>query len=160
MVKGLNINRIRLADGLYHVARWCLAGLFIISGMSKLVDPVQFAVLIDAYGIVPEMMLMPAAVILPAVEVVAALCLIFNIRGSLAVITLLMILFMAVLGYGIWLDLDVDCGCFEPGDPEAEAFHGLRPALYRDMVIMVVVACLYYWRYRRAARPVRLWNVL
>ncbi len=156
----METKRIRLADWLYHTARWCLAGLFIASGMTKLMDPVRFAVLIDAYGIVPEMMVMPVAVILPVVEVVAALCLLSNIRGSLAVITLQMVLFMAVLGYGIWLGLDVDCGCFGPGDPEAEAFHGLREALYRDVAITAVVLSLYFWRYRRAERPVRLLNIL
>ena len=41
-------------------------------------------------------------------------------------------LFMAILGYGISMGLDVDCGCFGPEDPESKAFHGLRAALYRD----------------------------
>lgn len=156
----MKTNGIGRVDGLYHTLRWCLSGFFIFSGMTKLISPVQFAVLIEAYGILPEILVMPVAVILPILEVVAGLGLIFDVRGSLAIITVLMILFMAVLGYGIWLGLDVDCGCFGPGDPEAEVFRGLRQALYRDMVIMAVVGCLYYRRYLRADRPVRLLNIL
>jgi hypothetical protein len=148
------------ADGLYHLACWGLAGLFIFSGLTKLVDPVQFAVLIDAYGLLPEILVLPMAVVLPALEVAAGVSLVLNIRGSLTVITLLLVLFMAVLGYGIWIGLDVDCGCFGPEDPEARAFHGLRQAMYRDIAILAVVVGMYFWRYRRAERPVQFQNII
>ncbi len=160
MANGVTIKHGGLTGKLYHLTRWGLAVLFIFSGLAKLVEPAQFAVLIDAYGILPEMLVMPVTVLLPAAEIIAGGCLIFNVRGSLTTITLLMVLFMAVLGYGIWMGLDVDCGCFGPEDPEAMAFHGLREAFYRDIVIMAVVAILYVWRYRRAVRPVRLLNIL
>ena len=61
---------------------------------------------------------------------------------------------MAVLGYGIWMGLDVDCGCFGPEDPEAEAFHGLRLSLFRDLVMMAGVIFIYGCRRYRAIRPV------
>jgi len=149
-----------LLDGLYHIARWGVSGLFIFSGLSKLADPARFAEIITAYGFLPDMLVAIAAIALPVVEMLAGICLIGNVRGSLAIITLLMGLFMAVLGYGIWLGLDVDCGCFSPEDPEARAFHGLRQALYRDMVIMAVLIGMYAWRYRRTPRPVQLINLL
>jgi len=149
-----------LLDGLYHIARWGVSGLFIFSGLSKLADPARFAEIITAYGLLPDMLVAIAAIALPVVEMLAGICLIGNVRGSLAIITLLMGLFMAVLGYGIWLGLDVDCGCFSPEDPEARAFHGLRQALYRDMVIMAVLIGMYAWRYRRTPRPVQLINLL
>lgn len=134
----------------YQLLRWFIGGLFICSGATKLLAPQLFAVLIEAYGIVPEGLLMPVAVILPALEVLAGVGLLFDIHGSLAVITGLLLLFVAILGYGIWMGLDVDCGCFGPEDPEAEAFHGLRAALYRDMVMLTAVVFLYAWRrYRR-----------
>jgi uncharacterized membrane protein YphA (DoxX/SURF4 family) len=160
MASKTKLAGVKLLGGADHLARWGLAGLFIVSGLSKLAAPTQFAVLIEAFGLLPEILVLPIAVILPALEVAAGVCLIFNIRGSLTAIALMMILFMAVLGYGIWLGLDVDCGCFGPEDPEARAFHGLRPALYRDMALLVVVAGLYYGRYRRAPRPLRLFNLL
>jgi len=160
MVSSVTIKHGGLADRVYHITRWGLAVFFISSGLTKLVEPAQFAVLIDAYGILPEVLVMPVALLLPAVEVIAGGCLIYNVRGSLTTITLLIVLFMAVLVYGIWMGLDVDCGCFGPEDPEAQAFHGLRQALYRDIVIMAGVAILYVWRYRRAVRPVRLLNIL
>lgn len=139
----------------YRLSRWVLVGIFIYSGSSKLLAPKVFAVLIDAYGIVPENLLLPVALLLSVMEVAAGIGLVFDIRGALSIITGLLLLFITILGYGIWLGLDVDCGCFGPEDPEAEAFHGLRLALYRDLVMMGAIAYIYGWRRFRGIAPVR-----
>jgi uncharacterized membrane protein YphA (DoxX/SURF4 family) len=144
---------MRLSSWIYRIVRWVLGGIFIYSGATKLLAPQIFAVLIDAYGIVPEDLLMPVAVILPTLEVLAGVGLLFDIRGSLSVIAGLLMLFVAILGYGIRMGLDVDCGCFGPEEPEAKAFHGLRLALYRDMAILAAVAFLYGWRRYRHVQP-------
>ena len=143
-------------DWLYKLIRWTLGAVFIYSGGAKLLEPITFAVLIDAYGLVPDELLPPVAVILASLEVTAGIGLMFDIRGSLGVIAGLLALFIVILGYGISMGLDVDCGCFGPNDPEAEAFHGLRAALYRDMVMMAGIGFLYGWRRYRAIRPVRI----
>jgi uncharacterized membrane protein YphA (DoxX/SURF4 family) len=140
----------------YRLVRIILAGIFLWSGIAKLMDPKSFAVIIEAYGLIPESWVMPVAVFMPALEVIAALGLIADIEGSLATVSGLLVLFMAILGYGIWMGLDLDCGCFGPNDPEAKAYHGLRPALYRDIVMMAGVLYLYLWRFRRSFIPVRL----
>ncbi|MFH1991875.1 MAG: MauE/DoxX family redox-associated membrane protein [Pseudomonadota bacterium] len=140
----------------YRLVRILLAVIFLWSGIAKLIDSKSFAVIIQAYGLIPESWVMPAAVFLPALEIIAALGLLMDIEGSLAVVLGLLILFMAILGYGIWMGLDVDCGCFGPEDPEAKAYHGLRPALYRDMAMMAGVLYLYFWRFSRSFMPVRL----
>ena len=105
---------------------------------------------------IPESWIMPVAVGLPVLEVLAALGLLMDIRGSLTVITALLVLFMGILGYGVWMGLDIDCGCFGPEDPEADAYNGLRPALYRDIVMMAGVCYLYFWRFHRSVSPIRL----
>jgi hypothetical protein len=145
-----------LTAAVYRPLRWLLGSVFLYSGASKLISPLSFAILIDAYGLVPEMLLMPAALLLAALEVIAGIGLITDIRGSLAVITGLLLLFVAILGYGILMGLDVDCGCFGPDDPEADAFHDLRPALYRDLAMLAAVAWLYGWRHHAQIRPINL----
>ncbi|MDW7772278.1 MAG: MauE/DoxX family redox-associated membrane protein [Desulfobulbaceae bacterium] len=131
---------------LYRVVRWILAALFVWAGSMKLADPQAFAVTISDFGLVPGWSIMPIAIVLPAVEVIAALGLLLDIRGSLAVITGLLILFIAILGFGLWLGLDIDCGCFGPEDPESRAYSGLRPALYRDLIMGAGILFLYRWR--------------
>ncbi|WP_172683893.1 MauE/DoxX family redox-associated membrane protein [Desulfosarcina cetonica] len=144
---------IRWFTGLYHLLRWVLGGVFIYSGASKLLAPRVFAVLIEAYGLVPDAMLMPLAVILPTLEVLAGLALLVDLRGALGTITGLLVLFVAILAYGIRMGLDVDCGCFGPEDIEARAYHGLRPALYRDLLMLVGVGFMYAWRRYRHIDP-------
>jgi uncharacterized membrane protein YphA (DoxX/SURF4 family) len=141
---------------IYHLIRALLSVIFLWSGISKLMNPTEFSVIIDSYGLLPEVWTTPMAIILPLLEIIFGLGLILDIRGSLTGITGLLMLFMAILGYGIWLGLDVDCGCFGPQDPESEAFHSLRPALYRDFVMIAGVVYLYFWRYYRSIKPVRL----
>jgi len=127
------IMQMKRLGQVYALLRWVLGVVFIYSGATKLASPQTFAVLIEAYGLVPEGLLMPMAVMLPAMELIAGVGLLADIRGSLAVITALLVIFIGILGYGIRMGLYVVCGCFGPEDPEAEAFHGLRTALYRDV---------------------------
>lgn len=133
---------------LYRGIRILLAALFIYGGAVKLIDPHAFARTISAYDLVPEPLLPFVAIGLPAVEFLAGLALAFDLRGSLATITGLLALFLAVLGYGIFQDLDVDCGCF--GAEELDKQAGLRLAFYRDLALAgIVVPYLYFSRRMR-----------
>lgn len=131
----------------YRIVRWGLSITFLYAGITKLMDPDAFAIIIDAYGLLPGNLIMPVAILLPGLEVIAAMGLIFDVRGCLSVITGLLILFLGILGYGIWMGLDIDCGCFAPEDPEYRAYGGLRMAFYRDLVMAAGVVYLYMWRF-------------
>jgi uncharacterized membrane protein YphA (DoxX/SURF4 family) len=135
--------------------RWLLSGIFIYSGLMKLIDPQRFAVVISGFGLLPDALIFPAALLLPILEVVAGVGLVFSLRGSLAAIAGMLVLFMAVLIYGIHLGLDIDCGCFGPEDPE-QAYKGLKTALARDLVLMAGVLFLYWSRGRSRLETGRL----
>jgi uncharacterized membrane protein YphA (DoxX/SURF4 family) len=150
---------MRLFDGFYTGLRWILGGVFIYAGSIKLLEPKVFAVLIDAYGLVPDYLLMPVAIGLPALEVVAGLGLIPDIKGSLPAITVLLLMFIVILGYGIYMGLDVDCGCFGPDDAEAMAFHGLRTSLYRDLIMLTGIVFMVVWRRYRRIAPISLMDM-
>jgi uncharacterized membrane protein YphA (DoxX/SURF4 family) len=118
--------------------------LFVWAGMVKLADPDGFAKIISGYALVPEGLLIPVAIGLPALEVVAGLGLIFDVRGSLGVIFGLLVMFVFVLWFGILKDLDIDCGCFAPADLRQHS--ALRSAMYRDLGMMAGVLYLFWWR--------------
>ncbi|MBI9076626.1 MAG: DoxX family membrane protein [Desulfatibacillum sp.] len=153
-------NSLLFSAWLYRIGRVVLAGIFLWSGLAKIQDPQSFAVIIEAFGLLPEFAIEPVALLLPVLEIVAAVGILGDVKGSLGLITGMLLLFIFVLGFALHMGLDVDCGCFGPDDPEAEAFHSLRPSLYRDFVMMAGVAYLYIWRYVRSARPVRLAAIL
>jgi uncharacterized membrane protein YphA (DoxX/SURF4 family) len=121
----------------------------------KLMDPQRFAEVISGFGLLPHALIFPAALFLPILEAVAGVGLVFSLRGSLAAITAMLTLFMAILWYGIHLGLDIDCGCFGPEDPE-QAYKGLKTALARDMVMMIGVLFLYWSRGRSRFETGRL----
>jgi uncharacterized membrane protein YphA (DoxX/SURF4 family) len=140
---------------LYKGVRWSLALTFIYAGMSKLPDTGAFAEVIDAYGLVPESMVSVTAVVIPIIELLAGMGLMVDMRGSLAVITGMLTVFIGVLGYALYLGFDIDCGCFSPDDPEAAAFHGLKAAILKDLVMLGGVAYCYVWRVISSYSPFR-----
>ena len=127
--------------------RWVLAGLFLYSGIRKLMDPGGFAIVIAGFGLLPDALVQPTAIALPVFEVVTGLGVIFTIRGSCGVMAGLLLLFIAVLLYGIHLGLDIDCGCFGPEDPE-QAYKGLKAALIRDVAMLAALGCICWKRSR------------
>lgn len=136
ILSGLTSKSV-IADGLDRGARWLLAAVFLYAGVPKIANPWIFAKVIGAYGLVPEPLLLPAAVVLPLVEIVAAVLLVCGRYEGLMLAAVMMLIFIAVLGYGIHLGLDIDCGCFGPEDPEHVAFSGLRTALMRDFLLCI-----------------------
>jgi len=62
----------------YRVVRIILASIFLWSGAVKLLDPISFAAIIEAYGLIPESWIMPVAICLPSLEAItSARCWIF-----------------------------------------------------------------------------------
>lgn len=145
------VKKILLSAWSYRMVRVMLAAVFLWSGTAKLIHPEDFAAIIEAFGLIPASWLMPSAVLLPVIEVAAALGLLTGVRGSLRLIFGLLVLFTLILTHGIWLGLDIDCGCFGPEDIEGQVFHGLRPALYRNLALMGGVGYLYIRRWLRQA---------
>jgi len=120
--------------------RWLLAGLFLWAGSVKLIDPKSFARTIDAFGLVPGVLLAPAALLLPLLEILTGLAVLRRWRGGLPAMAGLLLLFMVILGYAIGQNLDVDCGCFSVA--ELKTHTSLKTAFLRDLIMLAGVAGL------------------
>ncbi len=127
--------------------RGLLGLVFFYAGITKIGDPIAFAGVIESYGLLPEILVLPAALVLPALEMAAAIGLFLNIRGAFTIITILLLIFIVVISYGLWIGLDIDCGCFETGNLEYRFFKGLKGALYRDLILLVPLFTI-YWQTR------------
>ena len=135
---------------LYHVLRLGLAGIFIYAGLIKLLDPRAFAHAIAQYDLIPEALLPLVAVGLPALELLAGVGLIFEVRGSLTIIAILLLIFLVILGYAVWNQLDIDCGCFT--SDELDAQHNVKIAFWRDLIMMGAALFLVWRRRSRASQ--------
>ncbi len=137
----------------YRLGRWALACVFIWSGAAKLPDLQGFAALISDYGIVPEATVYFSAVVLVTLELVAGVGLALDIRGSLTLTAALLAIFGVVLAYGIWLGLEIECGCFGLGGSERAQGETLAGGLSRDLAWLALCGYLYCFRALSGVRP-------
>jgi uncharacterized membrane protein YphA (DoxX/SURF4 family) len=95
-------------------ARLLLGFVFVVASIDKLADPNAFAVSISYYRLVGEPVTLILATILPWVELLAGLFLLFGImmRGSSLLLLLMLVLFTGGVISGIVRGLDISCGCF------------------------------------------------
>ncbi len=113
--------RFLLSPLLYHGYRLFIGGLFLYAGATKLADIAGFSEAIAAYRLLPDPLVPCAAMGLPAVEVAASLGVLLNRRWAILGILGMMILFLGVLGYGVAIGLNIDCGCFSaPGAAQSQ----------------------------------------
>lgn len=97
------------------VLRGLLGLLLLWAAVSKLANPTEFLGSIYAYELpLPPAALQGAAIILPWVELLCGLLLLagFWTPTALALVTGLMMLFVAATGQAWARGLDISCGCF------------------------------------------------
>lgn len=145
-------SRIFQRTTIVLVVRIFLGAVFVYAGAGKLWDVRGFALIIEEFGVVPLWLLPYVALGLPALEVLAGVGLICNIRGSLFMITAMTVAFMAVLGYAINEGLVIaDCGCFAAGELPSGYDDGsaLREAFIRDVGLLAACCFLFFSSLRR-----------
>jgi uncharacterized membrane protein YphA (DoxX/SURF4 family) len=133
------------------LSRWGLGLIFLFAGLPKLFNWHDFAMIVDSYALLPDFLVVPAAIAIALLEVIAAVLLICDWPQGLWGVSALLLLFIGVLSYAIWQGLDIDCGCFGPEDPEHRAFAGLRMALVRDFLLCIPVLYL-FWNRRQTIK--------
>ncbi|HEY1336132.1 MAG TPA: MauE/DoxX family redox-associated membrane protein [Bryobacteraceae bacterium] len=99
--------------------RLALGGIFIYAGWIKLRDPWQmFAMAIDSYGLLPLKWVELTARTLPWAEVALGLWLIVGrwLRIPATLVTALLAVFFALLVRAYAKGMEINCGCFGPGE--------------------------------------------
>lgn len=107
MIKYLN-NPILLL-----IFRLVVGFIFLSFGASKIGIADQFAADIAKYAIMPEFSLNIVAIILPWLEIVVGILLILGVRLRASAIfsILLLLTFIAFVGFAMMMGFDINCGC-------------------------------------------------
>lgn len=97
--------------------RVAISGLFLYSGIVKLVDPLGTADTVRNYDLIGDPWVTAAALFLPWVELVAGGLLLFGrwVPGALAVVMASAVVFLLAIGSAWWRGLDISCGCLGAG---------------------------------------------
>lgn len=124
-----------------------IGGFFLLAGVLKVADPVEFARSILRYQLVGPGLSWIAAVWLPWLEILAALALAFKAwRGAgLTLLFGLLVVFQAGLASAIARGLDIECGCLG-----SAAAASASMALLRNCFLMAGIGLLFFLERRRA----------
>jgi uncharacterized membrane protein YphA (DoxX/SURF4 family) len=96
------------------LARIFLGGLFIASGLEKILDVQAFANSILQYKVVGQLLAMCTATMLPSLELLCGLSLVIGLypRGSELLMTVMLAGFTMLIASALLRGLDISCGCF------------------------------------------------
>ena len=104
-----------MANQLHWISRTVLGLFLAAAGILKLTGFATFIDAVGQFGLLPDSLVSTAAAVICFTEMALGIGLCVNARRSLAATVFLLLLFVAVLTYGIRLGLDIDCGCLGPG---------------------------------------------
>jgi len=123
------------------VARMILGCIFVYASLDKLRHPDIFAEALYNYQLLPDAAINLVAIWLPWLELVSGGLLVLGlwVRGSILVLSGLMIVFLAALGINLARGLDINCGCFvtQSTDPMT-VFTVFRDALFLLLALYLI----------------------
>ena len=97
--------------------RIILGFIFIYAGAEKISDPEAFAISISNYRLLPTAAINFFAIILPWIELVAGILLIFGIavKENSSILFSMLLVFTIAIVISLFRGLSIDCGCFGKG---------------------------------------------
>jgi uncharacterized membrane protein YphA (DoxX/SURF4 family) len=132
-------------EGFSVASRLLLAVMFIWACIHKIAEPYDFALQVATYQILPLALVNLQAIVLPWLELAAALGLVIGLwTRSAALLTCGMnIMFIAAIALALSADLHLQCGCFASSQAGEEMNASL---IARDVGLLIVGAFLVYVR--------------
>ncbi|MCK8601865.1 cation diffusion facilitator family transporter [Desulfoferrobacter suflitae] len=124
-------------------ARLLLGAIFIFASIDKIWHPILFAEAVYNYQILPDAAVNLTAILLPWLELVLGVLLVFGLwlPGTVLLANMLLVSFFGALLFNSARGLDVHCGCFTTstaGDPATTWY------LIRDGSFLIVGGYLFY----------------
>ena len=128
---------------------WSISAFFLVAGILKLVDPVEFGRAILRYQLVGAQLAWIGALWLPWLEVLCALGLNFPSwrRAAICLLLGLLIFFEMVLISALMRGLDIDCGCLGTNAPGSLSF-----AMLRNVFLAAALAILFIFDNARGVK--------
>jgi uncharacterized membrane protein YphA (DoxX/SURF4 family) len=116
--------------------RFLLGALFIWAALGKIADLPGFASSVHNFRLIPLPVENLFAIVLPWIEVVAAILLVLNIapRSGLLILGGLLVVFLVAILSAILRNLDIACGCFGTHDAARTGW----VTLLRDLAMLAL----------------------
>jgi len=136
-------------EKIFIILRIALGIVFIWASWDKILDPKGFVRVVQNYAILPPMLARFTAVVLPWIEAVSGILLISGcyIRGSAAIVSGLMLVFMSALAFNMYRGIDVTCGCFS-NELKAATTGDYVYEIMRDILILGAGLWIFFYKIR------------
>ncbi len=137
-------------DYLTLLIRLIVGGIFIYASLDKITNPAQFARIVYNYHLLPAAMINIFALMLPWVELLCGIFLVVGYKqeGSVLILNLLVLAFIAALTVNLFRGVNIECGCFTVS---SKAKSNIIDLLLRDIGLLALTLYLFFSRSRRFA---------
>jgi uncharacterized membrane protein YphA (DoxX/SURF4 family) len=127
-----------MADIIFGLAKWVIAVVFIYAGIIKVLHPHAFVEDIDNYRMLPYLMVTILAVVMPWVEILSGVFLLYGRykKGAALSLMVLTFIFLVAITSAVARGLDISCGCFGI-DNEATRVSFMK--MIEDLVLFIFI---------------------
>lgn len=136
-------NGLKIRDNEYIelVVRLAVGVIFIYASLDKIAYPAQFARIVYNYHLLPGNLINLMAIILPWIEIICGLSLIFGIykKGSVYIFNLMVLMFIIAITVNLIRGVDLECGCFTVS---SKAKGSALSLLIRDIGLLILTVYL------------------
>jgi uncharacterized membrane protein YphA (DoxX/SURF4 family) len=126
----------------FNIVNVCLGILFLSSGLQKLLNRQSFAAILEQYALLPAIILTPAAVIIPWLELACGLALLSPDLHQLAVagIVVLLVVYAAAMLVNVRRgNVNIDCGCSFGVSQQTISM----PLVWRNSLLAIIALSLF-----------------
>jgi len=131
-------------------SRWILGLTFIYASYNKILFPADFAKIIYGYDLFPNVLINLIAIILPFLELAAALALIIGVytRSAVTIVNALLVAFIILLSINLIRGHEFNCGCFQLQNSENNV--SSQTTIIRDIFYLALGLQVFFFnRYRK-----------
>ncbi len=135
------------------LARLVVGGVWLAAGLLKITDGAASVRAVRAYDLLPESIVPTVGHVLPALEIVLGLALIAGVFTRVAGLVSAVLLVAFIIGIAsAWArGLEISCGCFGDGGPDADAASKYPWEIARDVGLLLASLWLVRWPRTRFA---------
>jgi uncharacterized membrane protein YphA (DoxX/SURF4 family) len=136
------------------IVRIALGGVFLLSCIPKIADPEAFAKIVTNYQLLSPPLVSATAILFPWIEAICGLALVSGRfeKGAALLVSLMMVVFIAIILYNAYRGLNIACGCFSLAarEPSSVVLNTVR-----NLFILAAGTWVLFYSHHNRLAPVR-----
>ena len=158
-----------LITPIQFLSRFILGYIFLYASIDKITDPIAFSSNIDNYHISPIYLNNFAALIIPWIELIIGIFLLFGcfrfinvvkglinirylekyVKASSLISIFLLVFFIIILSQAYYRGIDLHCGCFKSVSSlsSSDLKHEMLNRIFQDIIFLGLAIIVYFYKF-------------